>query len=258
LHLAGSQVTDGTLRVLRSVGLLHLWSNVRAKNGSRPVDDSQIASLNLSGTKVTGKGLKELKGLELTSLFIDTAQVTDGMVRGLAENGWLHLLPQVTAQYGRRAATDDQIYSVNFSGKLIGDTGLKALKSLKNLGALYLGNTSVTDEGLKELKDFENLATLNLMSTKVTDTGLKDLKGLKKLTRLDLWATKVTDAGLKELKDLENLTSLDLSITKVTDEGVKELKGLKKLTALYLRGTKVTPAGIKDLQTTLPRCKIHR
>jgi Leucine-rich repeat (LRR) protein len=257
LHLAGRQVTDATLRVLRSEGLLHLWSNAQGKSG-RPTDDAKITSLNLSSTKVTGEGLKHLKGLNLAGLSLDSKQVTDGMLQALREAGWLHLLPLATAQYARRATADDQIYSMNFTRTPITNAGLKELRGLKSLASLYLGNTAVTDEGLKEVKHLEGLSTLNLMLTKVTDTGLKELKGLKKLTRLDLNNTKVTDEGLKQLKDLESLVTLDLTITKVTDEGLKELKGLKKLTALYLRGTKVTPEGVKDLQSALPRCKVLR
>jgi internalin A len=136
------------------------------------------------------------------------------------------------------------------------DMGMKELKDLKNLSALYLTSTKVADAGLKDLQGLKNLSTLSLVNTKVTDAGLKELKDLKNLATLGIGNSTdegvtdegVTDAGLNELKELKNLTELILFGTHVTDAGLRELKGLKNLTDLNLFGTKVTATGLKDLK----------
>jgi len=137
------------------------------------------------------------------------------------------------------------------------DAGLKHLKGLANLEALFLGrNVEITDAGLIYLKGLTNLKYLDLNFTKVTGAGLVHLKGLKNLEFLALIGTRVTDAGLVHLKGLTNLKELILGVTDVTDAGLIHLEGLTKLKHLNLIATKITPAGVKKLKQALPNCKI--
>ncbi len=76
----------------------------------------------------------------------------------------------------------------------------EALKGLKSLRRLDLGNTEITDAGLKVVKELKGLRELDLQATKVTDAGAKELTGLKNLKLLNVFATKVTDAGAAELE----------------------------------------------------------
>ena len=123
-------------------------------------------------------------------------------------------------------------------------TDVSALRELKNLTFLELRGTGVTD--VSALRELKNLTWLNLDSTKVTDVSA--LQGLTNLTQLNLSHTSVTDVSA--LQELKSLTYLDLSYTKVTD--VSALRGLTNLTRLDLSYTSVTDVsvlrGMKNLK----------
>ncbi len=138
-------------------------------------------SLDLSLTRVTDAGMRELAGLNgLQDLRLALTQVTDAGLKELA---------------GLKSM---QALDLGFT-KLT-DAGLKELARLKGLQNLNISGTQGTDTGLKELVGLESLQRLDLFHTKVTDAGLKVLAGIKSLQVLILSETKVTDAGLKELR----------------------------------------------------------
>jgi hypothetical protein len=152
--------------------------------------------LDLSGTKLTDAGLKELAPLKNLTTLLLPGSVTDATLRALREVGLLHTLG--LGKVGRPTKLEEVIW-------------------------LSLPST-VTAAGLKELAPLKNLTTLSLPKG-VTDAGLKELAPLQSLTTLHLLDTKVTDAGLKELAALKNLTTLDLrGTTKVSDKGVETLQ----------------------------------
>jgi Leucine-rich repeat (LRR) protein len=229
LNLQFGGVTDGELRALREIGLLHALVQAKTQGFERPARTADVTRMDLVNTKVTADGLKELKGLKnLRTLDVG---VTDGVLRALREIGLLHALVRATAQGGARPAGPDDVISLTLVYTAVTVEGLKELKELKNLEALFLGATKVTDEGLKELKSLKNLQTLSLASTPVTDAGLKELRDLKNLQKLSLAGTHVTDAGLKDLNNFTDLRDLNISRTNVTKEGVEELrKALPKCT----------------------------
>jgi uncharacterized membrane protein/mono/diheme cytochrome c family protein len=98
------------------------------------------------------------------------------------------------------SALDEQLTWVKLNGTQIGDAGLKAVGTLKNLTRLSLDQTRITDAGLANLSGLKNLQYLNLYGTAITDAGLKQLAALKSLKTLYLWQTKVTPAGVEALK----------------------------------------------------------
>ncbi|VTS02487.1 Putative regulatory subunit (Fragment) OS=Gemmata sp. Wa1-1 PE=4 SV=1: LRR_6: LRR_6 [Gemmata massiliana] len=202
-------------------GTVHTFSLPRTADDGvlRSVPNLPFAfGLNLSYTRVTDSGLKELERLtHLASLHLDCTDVSD---QGLRE---LKALTNLT--------------ELNLRSIEVTDRGLAELKGLTNLSVLGLFGTDVTDAGLKELKGLTKLTSLELGSTKVTDRGLKELGGFTQLSVLGLFGTKVTDVGLAELKGLTNLAELNLRSTDVTDKGLKELRGLTHLTELNLRST---------------------
>ena len=133
LYLDRTKVTDRTLAVLREINLLHAMTNAYAASGSRPSKPEDVTRLNLSGTQVTDKGLKELGALKnLAGLDLSGTKVTD---EGLKELAPLQNLTRI-----------------NLSGTKVTDAGLKALAALKNLTTLDLDGTRVTDAGVKELQ----------------------------------------------------------------------------------------------------------
>ena len=89
--------------------------------------------LDLSGTRVTDAGLKELAGLKsLQSLNLWDTLVTDA---GLKELGGL-----------------TSLQSLDLKSTRVTDAGLKELAGLKSLQRLYLYDTRVTDKGVAELR----------------------------------------------------------------------------------------------------------
>jgi WD40 repeat protein/serine/threonine protein kinase len=213
---ARQQADDAGLRKLR--GLQHL------------------AGLGLVGTSVTDAGLKELKDLRLTSLYLSSKKVSD--------SGLVDLKVLTTLE------------SLGLEGTSVTDTGLKELKGLANLRHLSLVRTQVSDAGLEELKAFPKLLSFDLNDTKVSDSGLIHLKALPQLDHLTLTSTRVSDAGLKELKMLPKLSSLDLLNTPLTDAGLNDLRAMTNLRSLVLTKTKITSEGIAALVKALPQCRI--
>ena len=135
-----------------------------------------LTKLNVQNTKVTDKGLKELAGLtKLMELALTESQLSDANLRVLREISLLNCLEQAGA--GRKRPT-----------------------SAAEITSLALCRSPVTDAGLRELAVLQNLTWLDLRDTRVTDVGLKELAGLKSLAMLLLQSTQVTDAGVAELR----------------------------------------------------------
>jgi internalin A len=125
--------------------------------GKVTVDDKQpgkpVVEVNLSQTKVTDAGLKELREFKsLRTLDLAYTQVTDAGLKELKEL--------------------KSLQSLSLENTQVTDAGLKELKELKNLQLLDIQRTQITDTGLKELKELKSLR--ELWPTKVTDQTLRD------------------------------------------------------------------------------------
>ncbi len=199
------EITDVGLRSLRRAGLLHTLAEARAAGGGRPAGPEDVELLDLSGTKVTGRGLKELAPFtRLASLDLRDGQLNDDGLDGLAA------LKHLT--------------HLDLRDTRVSDDGMKALARLKQLRTLNLKGTLVTDAGLKHLATLAQLTSLDLTFLKVTGAGLKHLAPLEHLDTLALFGTELTNEGLKELAALKRLTSLTAGGTKVTDAGIEALQ----------------------------------
>ncbi len=272
-------VNDDALCALREIGLLHALSQAKGIDGARPRSMAEVVALDLSGTKVTEAGLKELAPLvnlssldlsgmkvteaglrvlaplqNLTRLSLSHSSVTDASLKELAPlRNLTHIdlgRTEVTGAGLKDLACLTNLTTLGLHGSTVTDDGLKGVAHLRSLNTLILRGyweCNVTDAGLKELAPLINLTTLDLHRAKVTDAGLKHLAHLKNLTTLDLSRTLVTDARLKDLAPLKNLADLDLSETSVADAGLKDLAAHENLATLNLHDTKVTDAGLKHL-----------
>ena len=116
-----------------------------------------LEQLWLDGTRISGTGLKDLKGLtKLTSLSLTGASISDA---GLAE---------LTA--------NTQLETLSLNGTKVTDRGLEHLKRLPHLKALGLNDTQISDVGLEHLESLPQLESLVLGNTKVTEQGVKNLQ----------------------------------------------------------------------------------
>ncbi len=103
-------------------------------------DLEKMSRLNLSYTKISDAGLKELAKLpKLINLYLAETQISDAGLKEMAKS----------------------------------DAGLKDVAKLERLD-LY--STKITDAGLKEVAKLKQLKELNLLGTKVTEAGVAELQ----------------------------------------------------------------------------------
>ena len=157
---------------------------------------SELKTLVLYGTSITGEGIAVLKGKLANLETLDLSWCSSLTDQGLRE--WLQIC----------------------------GSGLKTLD---------LECTYVTGEGLSVLRGTE-LKTLNLSCTNATGKGLSVLRGKLNLENLCLGYCSFTDQGLQECCQIceTGLKTLDLSGTVITADGVSVLQ-LTNLKTLYLR-----------------------
>jgi hypothetical protein len=122
------------------------------KSPGRPV-----LAVNLSRTRMTGAGLKELAALKQLQV-LDLAY------------------PPLTGAGLKELAPFTQLQTLNLSATEVSDAGLKELAALQQLQSLDLSQTKVTDAGLKELAALKQLQSLDLAFTAVTDAGAAQLR----------------------------------------------------------------------------------
>ena len=154
-------------------------TNVTDKGLKQLAGLKNLMTLKLQDTKVTAAGLKELAGHKrLASILLSEGQLSDAHLRVLCEIGLMHTL----------------------TGQVAGSSKQPFPQSVEEIITLELIRSPITDAGLRELARFSNLARLYLRETQVTDAGLKELAGLKTLTLVELQGTRVTEAGVAALQ----------------------------------------------------------
>jgi len=253
LDLRSSWVTDSDLREITAL--------------------PDLTTLNLSLTRITDHGMKELKnapGIEDLDLRY-AEQVTDEGISTL--RGWKRL---------RR---------LNLRGTKITDVTLGHIGGLPTLESLDIGFVQFTDSGLENLALLPNLKELTIGGNKLTDAGLRFLRQLPQLTYLDLsgsqrtdsglWSVSITEPGIDSLATLKELRELRMTGAPISGRWLEKLKGLQKLERLELqdtrrlgddavaalasfsnlkwldlKGSAVTDKGIADLRRQMPKCQV--
>jgi Leucine-rich repeat (LRR) protein len=232
-----------------------------------------LTTLNLSLTRITDHGMKELKNapgiVELDLQYAE--QITDEGTAAL--KGWKRLK------------------RLNLRGTKITDNTLGHLAGLPTLESLDIGFAQFTDSGLENLALLPNLKEVTIGGNKLTDAGLRFLRQLSGLTYLDLsgsqrtdsglWSVSITELGMDSVATLKELQELRLGGTAVSARWLEKLKGLQKLERLSLqddrrlgddaapvlgsftslrwldvKGTAMTEKGIAELRRQLPNCQI--
>ena len=114
LEIDVQQVTDGLLQVLGENHQLHVLRQALNATNGEPARDEDIASLDLSGARVTGDGVAKcvarLRHLTALKLSLPNEQVGDGLLKALREKGLLNALTFVLAGTKRDALRAEKFH----------------------------------------------------------------------------------------------------------------------------------------------------
>ncbi len=192
-----------------------------------------LTDLDLSGTRVTGRGLVALRRLRyLKHVELNGCAIGDGDLGALGG-----------------------VYFLGLARTRVTAAGLGAVRHVRTLD---LAGTAIDDAGMAVFAGFAELTGLSLAGTGVGDAGLMTLRRQERLVSLNLDGTGVNDESVRELAGWQSLRSLSLEQTAVTDKGLGYLAGLPNLDRLLLRGAKFTEAGVAALQKLRPNLLIDR
>lgn len=118
-----------------------------------------LQALNLSGTHISGPGLKNLAQLKkLKWLGLVVRYLGDDEIAPLADLAALE--------------------SLNVRNTPISNRGMAHVSKIKTLIHLDICGTSVDDDGLKHIKNLTSLRRLHFFRNNISDKGLKELAGL--------------------------------------------------------------------------------
>ena len=225
---------------------------------------ARLEELDLSGTDVTGVGLKALKLMpRLTKLTLSAPPTValkslqashpnlkvdpagerwGGFVSGFPPDDRT-TLPELLVK-ARDSGTRQIITTPQMN---VVDADLNRIAEMNDVESLNLANAEITDRGLAQLQRLTNLKALDLSDTEITDDGLKSLAGMTRLESLALKNTFVTGKGLQHLRRLTALRALDLSNCEVDDGGLAKIKFFPNLKVLNLAENRFTEDGLTSL-----------
>lgn len=204
LNISRKRFSPGALKVLANAKQLNTLSLRQCPD----VDNSTLAAiqglnlvaLDLSGTRVTGEGLRYLKGMNrLRKIDLSSTAITDADCKEIAA------LP---------------LYSLNIGSTSITGAGLKALSSCTTLGELFLDDTKF-DDAIASLNPLP-LTWLSVKDTEFADKDLRELV-LPKLNQLTLDDTKITDTGLMAIVSRKEMKTVWVrECPNITIDGVQK------------------------------------
>jgi internalin A len=193
-----------------------------------------LRKLDLSGTKITDRGMELLAPLEnVTDLNCYYAEY-------LTEDGVGHL------------RNWKRLERLNLRGTKVTSKVFDSLAKLTSLRSLDIAFTQIEDEGFEQLSSLVKLERLAIGGNRLSGAALPLLKLLPSLVELDvgglqrvdsgLWGLPLTDENLTRIGELKQLRSLNLADATLADRGVdkpgnpeaerSELRDLTKLAGL--------------------------
>jgi Leucine-rich repeat (LRR) protein len=211
LRLTGDGVTDAQLAHLKPMTKLeelYLPSDQNITDAGigqmqgQDIDD--LLKLDLSGTRITGAGLKDFDLIALEMLNLKNSSITDDgliFVEGCSNLVGLYLAHTNVTDAGMHTVqTHGTMREFDLRDTQIDDVGLENFENLSDLTLLDLANTKVSSVGMEYLQEMTSLQSLNLSNTQVDDRGLQYIKLMTQLQKLDLSKTNVTAAGAAAIK----------------------------------------------------------
>lgn len=222
---------------------------------------TDITKIGLSGTSITGAGLKYLTHLPLKHLFLNQTGVSD--LSSLANIPTLEFIELnkslVTSETLESLTKLPNLRSIRAQECKLDDSAIDVFLNVPSLQFLWIGkNPGFTDAGIDRLSKASGLKTLRLTNLRIGDDSLKNIDQLKNLKVLDLDGTNVTDKILSKISRLQ-LRELHLSSTNVTDEGIRDLTKCVTLDRLtVIDCPKVSQRAVDELTRSLAHCKVER
>ena len=237
----GGSVTTDAHGAVTGVNLRGSW--VTDTDLRRIAEYRELATLDLSLTRITDEGMAELKNLRnVTDLNLYFAEyVTDQGVAAIKD--W------------------KKLKRLNLHGTKSSDTALEHIAGITSLESLDVGSTLMTDVGLERLTTLTNLKELTMGGNELGDAGLQALRQLSTLTYLDLsgrqgtdknvWTIVMSTAGLDAVLSLHNLRELRIGCYAM-NVGIEGSK-FGEVTA-----TAVLPEWLERMRALLPKLETVR
>lgn len=243
LDYRGTALSDDGMKPLSSMTKLErleISGTDVGDDGLLYLKNSPLNYLNLSGTRVTDKGLETigkfiptLAGLDLN----DTAVTSKGIE-------YLTELPKLSKLY--------------LCDTKIDGSALKSLGKIKTLTSLAIGLIALKDDDLPALAALPSLRILDLRDMTLTTIGANAIAKMRALSDLNARGTKLTDEGLKAISKSKSIEILNLSSNQITDRGISAMSKMPRLKEFRLDECKgVTAKGVALLVARYPNAKIQ-
>lgn len=186
-------------RLCRLKDLFLLYSTMNDSDLENLKGMEGLDYLDLSGTKVTGPGLRHLVGLtKLTYLVLRSCRIDEEHLQTLQRIPnlrYLDLCGSGISDSGlQHLASLNMLEGLLLQQSLISDSGLDHLVGLRRLRKLWLSQTSITDAGVARLASLHILEELNLSNTGISDEGLLVVGRMKNLRRVFVYVCANTTA----------------------------------------------------------------
>lgn len=220
-----------------------------------------LVYLDITNTKITNKGLKEIESkLNLLEFKLGGKNVdgkslsTVGNMKNLRELELYHVRNVPKGNFAPLAKLRNlNKFDINVSKIEPGSLKFLARTKVKHL---VVSNTTLGTEDTRTISRLP-LLSLKLLRYKINPRDFRYFSKINSLKDLDLTKCYLNDTDLKYVGRMKNLRTLILRNNLITQKGLQHLKGLKSLKLLDVRrcpGLKDTNS--KKLASLLPGCQI--
>jgi internalin A len=208
----------------------------------------QLRKLDLSYTKVSDRGLENLRPLQnVVSLNCYYCEyISDGGIAYLKQWDKLEYLnlrgTEVTSKVFEHLAKMRKLKTLDVGFSRVNDDGFDALASLEELSELHIGGDKMSGLALPLLRLLPSLTHLDVNGSQRTDSGrwglmlsdlnVDSLSALTQLRSLNMGGALVTDVGMKFIEPMVALEELNLSRMDITAQALAPLTKLPKLRRL--------------------------
>lgn len=258
----GEEICDELIKLKQIVAMHFVRSTIDDDALARLSKLPSVAHLTLSNTKVTSKGISDLKNWKSLKRLTLGGTIKSGALEGLSNLEQLEHLEIDLGDFEAKQLSKSALPGIrilSMANTNLSDEDLSSLPAWKTLEELEFATGKITDKGVAHFKKFPALKRLALSNSKVTDAAFAELTHLKKLEELALIeCLKITDGGMKTVADFPALIRLQLEKSGVTGAGLIHLAPLKSLRWVGIGDTEASKADAEKLTKLSPKCEVER